>query len=194
MPASTPFLALILALTAPLPLTAGGPKSIYDLTMKSIDGKDVPLASYRGKVLLIVNVASRCGNTPQYKDLEALSRKYTDRGLVVLGFPANNFGGQEPGSDADIKSFCTSTYGVTFPMFSKISVKGEDQHPLYRLLTSAEFNHHGAGDVKWNFQKYLIARDGSVIATFAPKLNPMSEEVMLAVERALGVGKKGGAE
>jgi glutathione peroxidase len=182
-------LPLVLVLALPALLSAAGPqgtRSIYDFTMKSIEGKDVPLGKYKGKVLLVVNVASQCGNTPQYEDLQALYRKYESRGLVVLGFPANNFGEQEPGTDGEIKEFCTSTYHVTFPMFSKISVKGADQHPLYRLLTSRESNPDGAGDVKWNFQKYLISREGTIIGTFAPKAKPMSEDVVAAIERALG--------
>ena len=161
------------------------PLSIYDFTMKNIDGKNVPLAQYKGKVLLIVNVASRCGYTPQYKGLEALYRKYKDGGFVILGFPANNFGSQEPGSDADIKAFCETTYAVTFDMFSKISVKGNDQHPLYRVLTSPGTNPTSSGDVKWNFQKYLVGRDGAVIGTFPSRAEPLSREVTSAVEHAL---------
>jgi glutathione peroxidase len=181
-------LPMILALAVGASSPAG--KSIYDFTVKDIDGKNVSLAGYRGKVILVVNVASECGNTPQYKDLEALYRKYKDRGLVILGFPANNFGEQEPGSDAEIKKFCTSTYNVTFPMFSKISVKGTDQHPLYRMLTSAETDPEFAGDVKWNFQKYLISRDGRILGRFAPKLSPSSEEMTAAIEKALGTKAK----
>ncbi len=180
--------AMILAsiLTA-LPGTADRTteKSIYDFSMKTIDGKMVPLSTYRGKVLLIVNVASRCGFTPQYKDLEALYRKYESQGFTILGFPANNFREQEPGTDAEIKQFCTTTYGVTFPMFSKISVKGDDEHPLYRYLTSAEANPATSGDVKWNFQKYLVGRDGKVRAMFLSRVTPMSDEVTSAIEAAL---------
>jgi glutathione peroxidase len=184
-------LSMILALTAgEAPPPNPAERSIYHFTMKNIDGKDVPLAEYRGKVILVVNVASECGNTPQYKDLEALYQKYKEKGLVILGFPANNFGEQEPGTDAEIKKFCTSTYSVTFPMFSKISVKGDDQHPLYRLLTSRDTDPEFAGDVKWNFQKYLISRDGTIIGKFAPKLNPSSEEVTAAIEKALGTKGK----
>lgn len=188
-------IALVLALILIVSSTAVAgeapmPKSIYGFTMKNIDGKDVPLAEFRGKVVLLVNVASECGNTPQYKDLEALYQKYKEKGLVILGFPANNFGEQEPGTDAEIKKFCTSTYNVTFPMFSKISVKGDDQHPLYRLLTSKDTDPEFAGDVKWNFQKYLISRDGTIIGRFAPKLNPSSEELTAAIEKALGTKGK----
>lgn len=159
--------------------------SVLDFTMKSIDEKDVPLASYRGKVLLIVNVASRCGHTKQYAGLQKLYDTYRERGFEVLAFPANNFMGQEPGTNAEIREFCSTTYGVTFPMFSKISVKGDDQHPLYRFLTSESTNPKFAGNVKWNFQKYLVNRHGEVIAKFAPGDEPMSADVVSAVEAAL---------
>lgn len=165
-----------------------GEKSIYDFTLKSIDGKDVSLAQYKGKVLLIVNVASRCGYTPQYKDLEALYSKYKERGFEVLGFPANNFGGQEPGSDEEIAVFCERNYGVTFDMFSKISVKGEDQHPLYRYITTAE---PVAGEVRWNFQKYLVGRDGKLLEKYASSVKPLSEELASALERALAATPAG---
>ena len=168
-------------LSAPL----SGAHSIYDFTMKNIDGKDVSLGSYRGKVLLVVNVASKCGNTPQYAELETLYEKYRNKGFVILGFPANNFLGQEPGTDGEIKSFCTINYGVTFDLFSKISVKGKDQHPFYAYLTSAEANPETEGGVTWNFQKYLVGRDGKVLAKFAPKTKPLSDEVTAAVEKAL---------
>lgn len=160
-------------------------RSVLDFTMKSIDDKDVALSSFKGKVLLIVNVASRCGNTKQYAGLEKLYETYKGQGLEILAFPANNFMGQEPGTNADIKEFCSTKYGVTFPMFSKISVKGEDQHPLYRFLTSDATNPKHAGAVKWNFQKYLIGRDGEVIARFAPGDEPMSADVVSAIEAAL---------
>ncbi len=159
--------------------------SIYDHTMITIDGKELSLGSYRGKVLLIVNVASRCGYTPQYEGLEALWRKYREEGLVVLGFPANNFGAQEPGTDAEIREFCSSTYGVTFPMFSKIAVTGRDQHPLYRTLTSPDTNPAFPGDVRWNFTKYLVGRDGTILGKFASKVDPLSTELESAVADAL---------
>lgn len=158
---------------------------VLGFTMKSIDGKEVPLAGYSGKVLLIVNVASRCGFTPQYKNLEGLFRKYKDKGFAILGFPANNFGGQEPGTDAEIKTFCSTKYDVTFDLFSKISVKGSDQHPLYKFLTSKETDPGFSGDIQWNFQKFLVGRSGKVIARFAPSVDPLSKEVTDAVERAL---------
>lgn len=173
-------------LIVPAGTRAGGAeKSIYDFTMKSIDGKPIPLSTYKGKVILVVNVASRCGFTPQYKDLEALYRKYADRGFAILGFPANNFREQEPGTNAEIKQFCTATYGVTFPMFSKISVKGNDEDPFYRYLTSPEANPSTSGEVMWNFQKYLVGRDGKVLAKFLSRVTPMSEEVTSAIESAL---------
>ena len=161
----------------------GKPESgVLGFTMKTIDGKEVPLSNYRGKVLLIVNVASECGFTPQYKDLEALYQKYKDRGFMILGFPANNFGAQEPGTDQEIKKFCTSTYGVTFDMFSKISVMGKDQHPLYALITS---DPTYGGDVKWNFQKYLVDREGNLAGKFLSKVTPMSDDITSAIEKAL---------
>jgi glutathione peroxidase len=134
-----------------------GHSKFYDFTMKTIDGKEKPLADYRGKVLLVVNVASKCGHTPQYKGLEALYEKYGKKGFMILGFPANNFLWQEPGTDSEIQQFCTLKYNVTFDMFSKISVKGDDQHPLYQYLTKES---PFPGKVKWNFQKYLIDREG----------------------------------
>jgi glutathione peroxidase len=156
--------------------------SVHEFTMKDIDGKDVKLADYKGKVLLVVNVASKCGNTPQYEGLQKLYDKYKAQGLVILGFPANNFMGQEPGTDADIKTFCSTKYNVTFPMFSKISVKGADIHPLYQFLTSAKGFE---GDVSWNFGKFLVGKDGKVIARFTPREQPESENVTKAIEAAL---------
>jgi glutathione peroxidase len=159
--------------------------SLYEFSMKDIDGKDVSLENYRGKVVLIVNVASKCGNTPQYKDLEAMYRKYKDQGFVILGFPANNFLYQEPGTDAEIKEFCSMTYGVTFDMFSKISVKGKDQHPLYTYLTSEKTNPKYPGEITWNFEKFLVDRKGNLVGRFAPKMKPSATEVVAAVESAL---------
>jgi glutathione peroxidase len=156
--------------------------SILDFTMKSIDGKDVPLSTYKGKVLLIVNVASRCGFTPQYAGLEALYRAYKEKGFVILGFPANNFLWQEPGSDAEIKKFCTETYDVTFDLFSKISVRGDDQDPLYKFIVS---DPKFGGSVKWNFQKYLIDRNGVIVGKYASGVEPQSEDLTGAIEQAL---------
>lgn len=160
-------------------------KSVLDFSMKNIDGKDVKLDSYRGKVLLLVNVASKCGYTPQYEGLQALYAKYADLGLVVMGFPANNFLGQEPGTDEEIKTFCQVKYKVSFPMFSKISVKGADIHPLYRFLTSKETNPEFSGDISWNFNKFLVDRTGKVIARFDTREKPESDKITQAIEQAL---------
>jgi glutathione peroxidase len=160
-------------------------KSIYEFQMKDIDGKDVKLKKYKGNVLLVVNTASKCGYTPQYEGLQAIYTKYHDKGFEILGFPANNFGGQEPGTEAEIKEFCTLKYKVTFPMFAKISVKGEDQHPLYTYLTSKETDPAFAGDISWNFNKFLIDRNGKILARFSSKDTPESETVTKAIEAAL---------
>ncbi|MCS6819041.1 MAG: glutathione peroxidase [Chitinophagales bacterium] len=160
-------------------------QSVHEFTMKTIDGKELSLSTFKGKVLLIVNVASKCGLTPQYKEIEALYRKYKDKGLVVLGFPANNFLGQEPGTDKEIKEFCTTKYDVTFPMFSKISVKGKDQHPLYQYLTQKSNNGVIDADVKWNFQKFLVDKNGKVITSFSPQTSVNDESVIREIEKAL---------
>lgn len=160
-------------------------KSFYKHKMKDIDGKDVKLGKYKGDVLLVVNTASKCGYTPQYEGLEATYQKYKGRGFYVLGFPANNFGGQEPGTETEIKEFCTTKYKVTFPMFAKISVKGTDQDPLYAYLTSKEKNPDFAGDITWNFNKFLIDRDGKVVARFSSKDKPEGEAVTKAIEKYL---------
>lgn len=154
--------------------------NVHEFTLKTIDGQPAPLSQYKGKVMLLVNVASKCGYTPQYTGLESLYQKYKDRGLVIVGVPANNFGGQEPGTDAEIKTFCTRTYNVTFPMLSKVSVKGEDKTPLYQYLTS-----ENGGEVKWNFTKFLVGKDGKVIGRFESKVTPESPEMTQAVEKAL---------
>jgi len=156
-----------------------------EFTLNSIDGKPAPLAQYKGKVLLLVNVASKCGFTPQYTGLESVYEKYKDRGLVVLGFPANNFGQQEPGTDAEIKTFCTRNYNVSFPMYSKISVNGEDKAPLYQFLTDKAANPATGGDIQWNFTKFLVDRNGKVIARFESNITPESPEVTAAIEKAL---------
>ena len=159
--------------------------SIYDFTLKDIDGRDRSLAEFKGQVLLLVNVASKCGFTKQYAGLEKLYQAYKDRGFVVLGFPANNFMGQEPGTEAEIKSFCSLNYGVTFPMFSKISVKGKSIHPLYAFLTSKELHGEHGGAVSWNFNKFLIGRDGAVRAHFGSRTEPGDPELAAAIESAL---------
>jgi glutathione peroxidase len=155
---------------------------LYSFSMKTIDGKDKPLSEYKGKVLLIVNVASKCGNTPQYKGLESIYEKYKDRGFVILGFPANNFLWQEPGTNDEIKKFCTLNYNVTFDMFSKISVKGSDQDSLYQYLTKES---PVPGAVTWNFQKYLVDRKGNVVEKFTPKTGPEEKEVIDKIEQLL---------
>ena len=159
--------------------------SIFDFKMKDIDGKDVKLKSYKGNVLLVVNTASKCGYTPQYEGLQATFDKYKDRRFYVLGFPANNFGDQEPGTAAEIKEFCESKYKVTFPMFAKISVKGDDQDPLYSYLTKKETNPEFAGDITWNFNKFLIDRKGKVVARFTSKDKPDGEAINAAIEKYL---------
>ncbi len=158
---------------------------VLNRTMKSLDGKEVDLSKYQGKVLLIVNTASKCGATPQYKDLQALHEKYKDKGLVVLGFPCNQFGAQEPGTAVQISEFCTKNYGVTFDMFDKIDVNGDNADPLYKYLTSQKTKPKSAGPVSWNFEKFLINRDGEVAARFATRTNPKSKEVVTAIEAEL---------
>ncbi len=151
-------------------------------TMKGIDGKDVDLGSYKGKVVLVVNVASRCGATPQYSGLQSLYEKYEDKGFVVLGFPANDFGAQEPGSDEQIKEFCSTKYAVTFPMFSKITVKGPDKATLYKVLTETA---DPSGEVGWNFEKFLIGKDGKITGRFKTRVSPDDAELVSAIEAAL---------
>ena len=160
--------------------------SIYDFTMKDIDGNDVSLATFRGKVVMIVNVASKCGFTKQYAGLQTLYERFRERGFVILGFPANNFLWQEPGTDGEIKQFCSLKFGVTFPMFSKISVKGSDQHPLYRYLTDDKANPGFGGAISWNFNKFLVDRSGCVVARFGSRTEPEDTSVIEAVEKALG--------
>jgi glutathione peroxidase len=163
-------------------LMAGKTMNLYDFTMDDIDGKPVNLNHYRGKVLLVVTTASLCGNTPQYRDLEAIYEQYHDKGFEVLAFPANNFGQQEPGTNAEIKGFCLTKYSVSFPLFSKISVKGSDKHPLYRYLTEQS---PFPGEVEWNFQKYLVDRSGNVVGRFHHRTKPLSPEIVQEVERVL---------
>jgi glutathione peroxidase len=160
-------------------------KSPLDFTMTSIDGKPVDLSNYKGKVVLFVNVASRCGLTPQYEALEALYKKYQDQGFVILGFPANEFGHQEPGTNEEIVKFCQSKYSVDFPMFAKIVVKGEGISPLYDYLTSAQTDPKFAGEINWNFEKFLVGRDGQVVNRFSPRTKPDSPEVTQAIEAEL---------
>ena len=173
-------LAAILALQV---ASARAADSIYDIPLKDIDGKATSLKPYQGKALLIVNVASRCGFTPQYTALEALYQKYKDRGLVVLGFPCNQFGGQEPGTDPEIKQFCTSKYNVTFPMFDKIEVNGPNRHPLYVQLAGKDSPF--PGNIGWNFTKFLVGPDGKILKRFNSPVKPDSPEVIQAIESAL---------
>jgi len=161
------------------------PSSIYDFTMRDIDGKNVSLADFKGQTLLLVNVASRCGFTPQYKGLEALHQKYGPQRFQVLGFPANNFFRQEPGTDAEIKTFCSLKYNVTFLIFSKISVKGKDIHPLYRFLTDKTTNPQFAGGISWNFNKFLVDRTGKITARFGSRETPESPQMSQAIEKIL---------
>src|ERR1035437_723845 len=160
-----------------------GASNVLDFTLNSIDGKPAPLSDYRGKVVMIVNVASKCGFTYQYEGLEKVYEKYKDQGFVILGFPANNFGAQEPGTNEEIKTFCSRKYNVSFPMYSKISVKGEDKHPLYQFLTDKTANPATGGEIQWNFTKFLVGKDGKVITRFESKINPDSPEVISAIEK-----------
>jgi glutathione peroxidase len=169
----------------PSPAFASNEKSIYEFAMKDIDGKDIKLDQYKGKTVMIVNTASKCGLTPQYEALQAIYDKYKAQGFTVLGFPANNFLGQEPGTETEIKEFCTLKYKVTFPMFAKISVKGKDQNTFYSFLTSETSNPGYSGDISWNFEKFLISKDGKTLARFAPSVKPDSTEVIAAIEKAL---------
>ena len=156
--------------------------TVYDFTLNDIDGKPLSLGQFKGKVLLLVNTASFCGNTPQYEQLQSMYEQYQEKGFAVLAFPANNFGKQEPGSNEEIKQFCYTKYSLTFPLFSKISVKGSDKHPLYHYLTEES---PFPGEVEWNFQKYLVDRDGNVVARYHHRTKPLSDEIVRDVERYL---------
>ena len=173
-------LTTLLAIMTTLAATAA---DLGSIPLKDINGKDTSLAAYKGKVLLVVNVASKCGYTPQYKSLEATYRKFKDQGLAVLGFPCNDFGAQEPGSNAEIKTFCSENYDVTFPLFDKLHVKGAGQHPLYAALSGKDSPF--PGDVKWNFGKFLIGRDGKILKRWDSGAKPDSKEVTEAIEAAL---------
>lgn len=158
--------------------------AFHDLKLRALDGQELPLAPYKGKVVLVVNVASRCGLTPQYAGLEKLHQQFRDRGFSVLGVPCNQFAAQEPGSEEEIREFCTLNYGVTFPLGSKMDVNGASRHPLYRLLAGegAEF----PGDITWNFEKFLVGKDGRVLARFSPRTPPEDPALVAAIEKALG--------
>jgi glutathione peroxidase len=164
-----------------VPLPESADAKIYGFTLPAIDGNPMPLANFKGKVLLLVNVASQCGLTPQYTGLEALYKKYKDQGLVVLGFPANNFGAQEPGTNEEIKTFCSTQYAVRFPLYGKVSVKEPDQTPLYRYLTH-DAGSAVAGDIQWNFTKFLVDQSGKVAQRFEPAVTPDSTEMIAAIE------------
>jgi glutathione peroxidase len=175
-------IALIASLFTMLTLTTNA-ESIYDIKLKDIDGKDTTLAAYKGKVLLIVNVASKCGYTKQYTGLQALSEKYKDKGVVVLGFPCNQFGGQEPGTNEEIKEFCSSKFNVTFPLYDKIEVNGANRHPLYVKLAGKDSPF--PGDIKWNFNKFVVGKDGTILNRFESKVTPESDEMAKAIDTAL---------
>jgi len=159
--------------------------TLHDFVQKTIDGSAQKLSDYQGRAVLVVNVASRCGLTPQYAGLQKLHEQYAPRGFAVLGFPCNQFAGQEPGDEAQIREFCSTSYGVTFPMFAKLDVNGPGRAPLYGWLTSQGTQPEGAGDVKWNFGKFLIDRQGNVVARFDPTVAPDAPELVAAVEKAL---------
>ncbi len=176
---------LFLFLGVTLSKAAETAKNIHSFTMTDINGQDVPLEQYKGKIVLLLNVASKCGLTPQYKGLQDLYTKYKDKGFVILGFPANNFKEQEPASNAEIKEFCALNYKVEFPLFAKISVLGADIHPLYQFLTSEETNPGFSGPIRWNFDKFLVDRNGKILARFHPKTTPEDAELIQAIEKAL---------
>ncbi len=180
------FLSLSLTIAQTKTVKPDSSPPLYSFSMRMIDGQERSLSEYRGSVLLVVNVASKCGYTPQYKDLETLYRKYKDRGFKILAFPANNFGSQEPGTDEQIKEFCETNYSVTFDLFSKISVAGDDQHPLYRYLT---LESPARGKVRWNFYKYLIDRQGNVVAVFPSNVKPTDESIVERLETLIFQGQ-----
>jgi glutathione peroxidase len=163
--------------------------SIYDLELTTLAGQPAPLADYRGRLVLAVNVASRCGLTPQYEGLERLQREYADRGFTVLGFPCNQFGDQEPGTPEEIQTFCDARFGVSFPLFAKLDVNGPERHPLYRVLTQAADDEGKAGDVQWNFEKFLVSPGGEVLRRFRPMTTPEAPEVVGAIEEHLPAGR-----
>ncbi|WP_431961892.1 glutathione peroxidase [Actinacidiphila sp. bgisy160] len=159
--------------------------SIYDIPLRTLTGEPASLADHRGKALLIVNVASKCGLTPQYEGLERLQKRYADRGFTVLGFPSNQFAGQEPGTAEEIATFCSATYGVSFPLYEKSDVNGDQRHPLYATLTETADAEGQAGDVQWNFEKFLVGADGQVVGRFRPRTEPEADEIVAAIEAQL---------
>jgi glutathione peroxidase len=176
------FILMAAAILLPI-LSLQAADSLYDIPLKDIDGNATSLKPYKGQVVLVVNVASHCGFTPQYAALEAVYQKYKSQGLVICGFPCNQFGGQEPGTDTEIKQFCTAKYDVTFPMFDKLEVNGDNRHPLYVLLAGKDSPF--PGDIRWNFTKFVIGRDGKIVNRFDSKVKPDSAEVTTAIETAL---------
>jgi len=176
-------LSLILIMTMMLSVAASAQKTLHNFKTKTIDGKEFDLASLKGKKVLVVNTASKCGLTPQYKELELLYKKYKDRNFVIIGFPANNFLSQEPGSNDEIKEFCEINYGVTFPMMSKVSVKGKDQDPIYKWLTNKSENGKLDAEVSWNFQKFMIDENGNMVDFASPRESPMSEKIVSWIEK-----------
>lgn len=185
---------MVLALVGVAQAEDKAPAGPLDFKVKDIDGKEVDLAKkYEGKVCLIVNVASKCGLTPQYEQLTELDKKYKEKGLAILAFPANNFNEQEPGTNEEIKEFCATKYSVDFDLFSKLSVKGEDQAPLYKYLTAEETDKDFAGEIEWNFTKFIVGKGGKVVARFGPKVKPDAPEVVKAIEDALAA-EAGGSE
>ena len=176
------FILIVIAMVCAISLEAQN-KSFYDFTVKTIDGKDFPLSSLKGKKVLVVNVASKCGFTPQYAKLEELYEKYKDRNLVIIGFPANNFLWQEPGSNEEIAKFCSLNYGVTFPMMAKISVKGKDKAPVYQWLTEKSLNGKEDVSVQWNFQKFMVDENGNWVGYVSPSKSPLSEEIVTWIEK-----------
>jgi len=176
---------ILVTLLLSFAMLIGSDQTIYQFSMDSLEGEQISLSDYEGKVVLIVNVASKCGLTPQYEDLEALYKERKDDGLVILGFPANNFAGQEPGTDEEIKSFCQKNYGVSFPMFSKISVKGGNMHPLYKFLTQKELNGVMDSNVKWNFQKYLVDKTGKLRYMVPPRTTVSDTDVKAQIDELL---------
>jgi glutathione peroxidase len=161
--------------------------SLYDIPLKSLSGDDTSLADQKGKAVLVVNVASKCGLTPQYEGLEKLHEQYADRGFAVVGFPCNQFGGQEPGSAEEIQEFCSTTYGVTFPLYEKVDVNGENRHPVYDILTAVPDDEGTSGDIRWNFEKFLLSPDGEVVARFSPMVKPEDDKLIAAIESQLPV-------
>ena len=182
-------LSLIAAILVAATDQEPSPKSVLQFSARSIDGEEVDLDRYKGEVLLIVNTASQCGYTPQYKGLQNIYESYKDQGFKVLAFPANEFGGQEPGTNAEIGAFCTRQFHVSFPLFAKIVVKGQGKHPLYQFLTSKKTNPKFGGEIPWNFTKFLVDRNGKVIARFEPRDEPESSEITGSIEKALAEKK-----